>query len=49
MRSVAEDIAAVGRLPLAHALMIGGPPTAVADASAVRVKDLHYRTALAPG
>jgi ATP-dependent DNA helicase RecQ len=49
MRSVAEHIAAVGRLPLAHALMIGGPPTAVADASAVRVKDLLYRTALAPG
>ena len=49
MRSLAEQTAAVGRLPLAHALTIRGPPTAVAAASAVRVKDLLYRTALAPG
>jgi ATP-dependent DNA helicase RecQ len=49
VRSVAEHIAAVGRLPLVHALTISGPPPAVDAASAVRAKDLLYRTALAPG
>jgi len=49
VRSVAEHIAAVGRLPLVHALAISGPPPAVDAASAVRAKDLLYRTALAPG
>jgi ATP-dependent DNA helicase RecQ len=48
MRSVAERGAAVGRLPLAHALPIRVPPTAVAT-TAVRVKDLLYCRALAPG
>jgi ATP-dependent DNA helicase RecQ len=46
---MAEHIAAVGRLPLVHALTISGPPPAVDAASAVRAKDLLYRTALAPG
>lgn len=49
VRSVAEHIAATGRLPLVHALTISGPPPAVDAASAVRAKDLLYRTALAPG
>jgi ATP-dependent DNA helicase RecQ len=49
VRSVAEHIAAVGRLPLVAALTISGPPPAVDAASAVRTKDLLYRTALAPG
>jgi hypothetical protein len=49
MRSVAEHIAAIGRLPLVHALTISGPPPAVNAASAVRAKDLLHRTALAPG
>jgi ATP-dependent DNA helicase RecQ len=49
VRSVAEHIAAVGRLPLVHALTISGPPPAVDAASAVRAKDLLYRTALVPG
>ena len=40
VRSVAEHIAAVGRLPLVHALTISGPPPAVDAASAVRAKDL---------
>jgi hypothetical protein len=48
VRSVAEHVAAVGRLPLVHALMISGPPPAVDAASAVRAKDLLQRTALAP-
>jgi ATP-dependent DNA helicase RecQ len=49
VRSVAEHIAAVGRLPLVHALTISGPPPAVDAASAVRAKDLLHRTALVPG
>jgi ATP-dependent DNA helicase RecQ len=49
VRSVAEHIAAVGRLPLVHALTVSGPPPAVDAASAVRAKDLLYRTALIPG
>jgi ATP-dependent DNA helicase RecQ len=49
VRSVAEHIAAVGQLPLVHALTISGPPPAVDAASAVRAKDLLYRTALVPG
>jgi len=49
VRSVAEHIAAVGRLPLIAALTISGPPPAIEAASAVRAKDLLYRTALAPG
>jgi len=49
VRSVAEHIAAVGRLPLVPALTISGPPPAVDAASAVRAKDLLHRTALAPG
>ena len=49
VRSVAEHIAAVGRLPLVHALAISEPPPAVDVASAVRAKDLLYRTALVPG
>jgi hypothetical protein len=49
VRSVAEHVAAVGRLPLVHALTISGPPPAVDAASAVRAKDLLQRTALAPG
>jgi ATP-dependent DNA helicase RecQ len=44
-----EHIAAVDRLPLVHALTISGPPPAIDAASAVRAKDLLYRTALAPG
>ena len=50
VHSVAEHIAAVGRLPLVHALTISGPPPAADAASAVRAKDLLYRTTLArPG
>ena len=49
VRSMAEHIAAVGRLPLVHALTISGPPPAVDAASAVRAKDLLYCTTLAPG
>ena len=49
VRSVAEHIAAVGRLPLVSALTVSGPPPAVDAASAVRAKDLLYRTALVPG
>ena len=49
VRSVAEHIAAVGRLPLVHALTISGPPPAVDASAAVRAKDLLCRTALAPG
>jgi ATP-dependent DNA helicase RecQ len=48
VRSMAEHIAAVGRLPLVHALTISGPPPAVDTASAARAKDLLYRTDLAP-
>jgi hypothetical protein len=44
-----EHIAAVDRLQLVHALTISGPPPAIDAASAVRAKDLLYRTALAPG
>ena len=49
VRSVAEHIAAIGRLPLVHALTVSGPPPTVDAASAVRAKDLLYRTALVPG
>jgi ATP-dependent DNA helicase RecQ len=49
VRSVAEHIAAVGRLPLVHELKISGPPPAVDAASTVRAKDLLYRTVLASG
>ncbi|MFL6045464.1 MAG: hypothetical protein ACJ72M_10125 [Propionibacteriaceae bacterium] len=49
VRSVAEHIAAVGRFPLVQALTISGPAPTVDAASAVRAKDLLYRTALAKG
>jgi ATP-dependent DNA helicase RecQ len=49
VRSVAEHIAAVGRLPLVDALTVSGPAPTVDSASAVRAKDLLYRTAVAPG
>jgi hypothetical protein len=44
-----RTLAAVGRLPLVRALAISGPPPAVDAASAVRAKDLLYRTALVSG
>jgi ATP-dependent DNA helicase RecQ len=47
--SLAEHIAAVGRLPLVDALAVSGPPPSVDSASSVRATDLLYRTALKPG
>ena len=47
--SVAEHLAQVGRLPLVDALAVSGPAPAAEAASAVRAKDLLYRTTLNPG
>ncbi len=47
--SVAQHLATIGRLPLVEALEVTGPPPAVDAASAVRAKDLLYRTVLRPG
>ena len=49
VRSVAEHLAEVGRLPLVDALRVTGPAPAADAASAVRAKDLLYRTELVPG
>ena len=49
VRSVAEHIARVGRLPLVEALEVSGPPPAEEAASSVRAKDLLARTSLVPG
>jgi ATP-dependent DNA helicase RecQ len=49
VRSVAEHIATVGRLPLVEALAVSGPPPAEEAASSVRAKDLLARTSLLPG
>ena len=49
VRSVAEHIAGVGRLPLVEALTVSGPPPAEDAASSVRAKDLQARTSLVPG
>ena len=49
VRSVAEHLAEVGRLPLVDALAVSGPPPTWTAASAVRAKDLLYRTELEPG
>ena len=45
--SVAEHIATVGRLPLVDALAVSGPPPSADSSSAVRAKDLLYRTSCA--
>ncbi len=47
--SVAEHLATIGRLPLVEALEVTGPPPTADAASAVRAKDLLYRTVLRPG
>jgi ATP-dependent DNA helicase RecQ len=47
--SVAEHLARVGRLPLVDALAVSGPAPTADAASAVRAKDLLYRTTLKPG
>ena len=47
--SAAEHLARVGRLPLVDALAVTGPPPTADAASAVRAKDLLYRTSLQPG
>jgi ATP-dependent DNA helicase RecQ len=49
VRSVAEHIASIGRLPLVEALAVSGPPPAEEAASSVRAKDLLARTSLIPG
>ncbi len=49
VRSVAAHLADVGRLPLVEALRVTGPPPTADAASAVRAKDLLYRTELEPG
>ncbi|MCW2812291.1 MAG: putative ATP-dependent helicase [Friedmanniella sp.] len=46
VRSVAEHLATVGRLPLVDALEVTGPPPASDTASTARAKDLLYRTTL---
>jgi ATP-dependent DNA helicase RecQ len=47
--SVAQHIATVGRLPLVDALAVSGPPPSADSSSAVRAKDLLYRTTLRDG
>ena len=47
--SVAEHLAQIGRLPLVEALRVSGPAPDSDSASAVRAKDLLYRTELVPG
>ncbi len=49
VRSLAQHVAQVGRLPLVDALAVTGPPPDADAASAVRAKDLLYRTRLEPG
>ena len=49
VRSLAAHLAEVGRLPLVDALAVTGPPPDADAASAVRAKDLLYRTRLEPG
>jgi ATP-dependent DNA helicase RecQ len=46
--SVAEHLAAIGRLPLVEALAVTGPPPESDGSSATRAKDLLYRTSLLP-
>lgn len=48
VRSVAEHVARIGRLPLVEALTVSGPPPAEDAASSVRAKDLLARTSLVP-
>ncbi len=48
VRSVAEHLATVGRLPLVDALEVTGPPPASDSSSTARAKDLLYRTTLGP-
>ena len=47
--SVAEHLAAIGRLPLVDALEVTGPPPSAEVSSGVRVRELLARTALHPG
>ena len=47
--SVAEHLAAIGRLPLVDALEVTGPPPPAEVSSGVRVRELLARTALHPG
>ncbi len=49
VESVAQHIASVGRLPLVDALAVSGPPPSADGSSAVRAKDLLYRTTLRDG
>lgn len=49
VRSVAQHVATIGRLPLVEALAVSGPAPTVDAASSVRAKDLLARTSLAPG
>jgi len=49
VRSVAEHLAQIGRLPLVDALAVSGPPPADEATSSIRAKDLLVRTALTPG
>lgn len=47
--SIAEHLAAIGRLPLVDALAVTGPPPSAEVSSGVRVRELLARTALRPG
>ena len=49
VRSVAQHIATIGRLPLVEELAVSGPPPTEDAASSVRAKDLLARTSLVPG
>jgi ATP-dependent DNA helicase RecQ len=49
VRSVAQHLAEIGRLPLVDALEVSGPPPEADGSSAARAKDLIYRTTLRPG